>query len=54
MLNVAPGAAVCGIEAEVERTPPVRRPERREALEFVGGAVDMFACRREEKRERLM
>jgi hypothetical protein len=34
-----PGAAVFGVVVEAERTPPVRRPARREARGFGGGAV---------------
>jgi hypothetical protein len=40
-LNEPPGAAVCGTLAEVDRTPPVRRPLRREARGLGAGAVDI-------------
>lgn len=43
-LKEAAGAAVCGMDAEADRTPPVRRPERREARGF-GGAVVMAGDR---------
>jgi hypothetical protein len=42
MLNEAPGAAVCGA-MEAERTPPVRRPARRDARWVGAGAEAMGA-----------
>jgi hypothetical protein len=43
MLKLPPGAAVWGMCDEVERTPPVRRPARREARLFWGAAVVIVA-----------
>lgn len=39
MLKDPPGAAVWGMVAEVERTPPVRRPARRDARGLVFAMV---------------
>lgn len=39
MLKEPPGAAVWGMFAEVDRTPPVRRPERSDARGFGTEAV---------------
>jgi hypothetical protein len=45
MLNDAPGAAVWGIPVTgLERTPPVRRPERREAR-WVGAGAEVMVIR---------
>jgi hypothetical protein len=40
-LNDPPGAAVWGMLADVERTPPVRRPARSEARGLGADAVGM-------------
>jgi hypothetical protein len=41
ILNDPPGAAVWGMLADVERTPPVRRPARSEARGLGADAVGM-------------